>query len=102
LPFFKVETTTPLSLHKFTNIGQHKKCTKSLQSSQSKVYNLKTQKIALHNGMGLKFGSHFNFQELQNNSQIMNEATRSCCMQTNLDMATMILTIPCISESGIG
>jgi hypothetical protein len=78
-----------------------KKCTKSLQSSQSKVFNLKTKKITLHNGMWLKFGSHFNFQGLQNDSQIMNEATRSCCLQTNLDVATMILTIPSISESGI-
>lgn len=72
LPFFKAETT-PLSLHKFINVEQHKKNVQShYKSSQSKVFNLKTQKIALHNGMGLKFGNHFNFQELRNNSQIMN------------------------------
>ncbi len=37
LPFFKVETTTPLSLHKFTNVEQHKK---NVQSHY-KVHNLK-------------------------------------------------------------
>lgn len=51
--------------------------------------------------MGLKFGSHLNSQGLQNDSQIMNEAATSCYLQTNLDMATMILTIPSTSESGI-